>query len=88
MSPEETYSKLHQPLRINVPNGFYEAEKLAELRKTRNQLLSASDWTQLPDTKLDSKLKSKWQTYRQNLRDMPTNFSYSEEIKWPQEPKD
>ena len=42
----------------------------AIIKDQRNQLLAASDWTQLPDVSLDT--KSNWATYRQALRDITT----------------
>lgn len=40
-----------------------------QVRVKRDELLRASDWTQLPDTPTD---KSAWATYRQALRDLPS----------------
>jgi len=40
------------------------------LRKTRDKLLTASDWTQIPDCTVD---QAAWATYRQALRDLPEN---------------
>jgi hypothetical protein len=37
------------------------------VRKTRNELLSTTDWTQLADSPVD---KAAWATYRQELRDI------------------
>ena len=45
------------------------------VRSERNALLSASDWTQLPDTALSDSKKTQWATYRQALRDVPSNNS-------------
>tara|TARA_R100000231_G_C5320067_1_gene163135 strand:- start:939 stop:1400 length:462 start_codon:yes stop_codon:yes gene_type:complete len=41
-------------------------------RDTRNDLLFASDWTQLSDAPLSDAKKTEWKTYRQALRDLPT----------------
>ncbi len=43
---------------------------VVRMRKYRNQLLSASDWTQLADSPLSKTEKTKWAKYRQNLRDI------------------
>ena len=48
---------------------------LAEVRNQRNQLLSQSDWTQMPDSPLSLELKAAWAVYRQELRDLPNNIS-------------
>ena len=43
--------------------------KVAESnRKTRNDLLDTSDWTQMNDSPLTNELKTAWATYRQELR--------------------
>ena len=39
-------------------------------RDTRNQLLSDSDWTQMPDSPLTDEAKALWVTYRTSLRDI------------------
>ena len=53
------------------------------VRTERNQLLQASDWTQLPDVPLTT--KEAWAAYRQALRDVtlqPDPFN----IVWPTPP--
>lgn len=53
------------------------------IRAQRNQLLQASDWTQLPDVPLST--KEAWASYRQALRDIteqPDPFN----IVWPTPP--
>lgn len=47
-------------------------DKFAKLRRVRNQKLTQSDWTQLPDATLTESQKLNWQTYRQSLRDWPS----------------
>lgn len=41
-----------------------------QLRRERDALLTASDWTQIPDCTVD---QTAWATYRQALRDLPEN---------------
>jgi len=53
------------------------------IRDERDQLLNASDWTQLPDAPVDS---SAWATYRQELRDLPQNYILPDDVEWPEEP--
>jgi hypothetical protein len=48
-----------------------------QLRTKRNKKLVASDWSQYPDSPLDSTKKAEWATYRQALRDLPTNVTDS-----------
>jgi len=44
---------------------------LRGLRKRRNALLTACDWTQVPDAPLDDAQREAWRVYRQALRDLP-----------------
>jgi len=53
------------------------------VRNQRDQLLAASDWTQLPDVTIET--KSAWATYRQQLRDI-TNQPDPFNITWPTSP--
>lgn len=56
-----------------------------DIRVIRNQYLSQSDWTQLPDSPLNTEQKTAWATYRQDLRDVtlqPDPFN----IAWPTKP--
>ena len=57
----------------------------AKVRSQRDQLLSACDWTQLPDVPLDAPTKEAWVTYRKELRDV-TSQSDPYNIVWPVEP--
>lgn len=41
-------------------------------RTVRDELLKASDWTQMPDSPLPDSKKVEWATYRQELRDFTT----------------
>lgn len=52
------------------------------IRFERNNLLAASDWTQLPDVAVDA---AAWATYRQALRDV-TNQADPFAIVWPESP--
>lgn len=65
---------------------------LEELRIKRNELLAESDWTQMmdiTDTRMDNLTKGKWQTYRENLRDITDGLTTTTKIKnvtWPTKP--
>jgi len=48
------------------------------LRQRRNALLSASDWTILPDSPVQDKYV--WQSYRQSLRDLTEGLSTVEQV--------
>ena len=56
--------------------------KWAEVRTTRNTLLSESDWTQFQDSPITGSTLTEWQTYRQSLRDVTTQ-SDPYNIVWP-----
>lgn len=59
-------------------------EQLAlEARAERNQLLAASDWTQVADAPVD---QAAWATYRQALRDITTQTGFPENVTWPAQP--
>ncbi len=60
-------------------------EEWRKLRVTRDDLLSASDWTQSPDSPLTDAKKAEWRTYRQALRDI-TNTSDPTNVTWPSQP--
>jgi len=53
------------------------------VRSDRNNRLSACDWTQLADAPGD---KAAWASYRQALRDVPSQEGFPWAITWPEEP--
>jgi hypothetical protein len=53
------------------------------LRLWRNAQLQASDWTQVADAVCD---KSAWATYRQALRDLPSQSSNPSDLEFPSAP--
>ena len=52
-------------------------------RNKRNQLLAATDWTQVADAPAD---KAAWATYRQSLRALPEQAGFPNTVTWPTEP--
>ena len=58
------------------------ARKWASIRAQRDALLAASDYTQVADAPGNT---SAWATYRQSLRDVPSQ-SDVDNITWPTEP--
>ena len=54
-----------------------------QMRFARNSLLTASDWSQLPDAPVD---REAWATYRQALRDFPATWTPSPEADFPDTP--
>ena len=55
---------------------------LESLRRKRDELLTASDWTQLGDVPLTDSKKQEWATYRQALRDVTDGFDPSGITTW------
>ena len=53
------------------------------LRYERSKRLAACDWTQVPDAPVD---QTAWATYRQELRDLPSNTTDPSNPIWPQPP--
>jgi hypothetical protein len=72
----------------------YTADEKAEMdrqaasaiRAERNTKLTECDWTQLNDTPLDNTAKVAWTTYRQALRDIPTQSGFPHNVIWPVKP--
>jgi len=54
------------------------------LRSERDRRISETDWTQLPDVPEATKIA--WQTYRQELRDVPQNYTNMLDVVWPTKP--
>ena len=53
-----------------------DAENLIDFRIERNKRLADTDWTQVNDSPLSESKKTEWQTYRQLLRDMPSQEGF------------
>tara|TARA_R110000868_G_scaffold380464_1_gene646473 strand:+ start:721 stop:1176 length:456 start_codon:yes stop_codon:yes gene_type:complete len=53
------------------------------VRQQRDSKLAETDWTQLTDSPVD---KAAWATYRQALRDVPTQSGFPWTIDWPVQP--
>ena len=63
------------------------AEELwADLRGWRDGQLLASDWVMIPDTPFSDSKREEWKTYRQALRDLPTNTSDISNPSYPTRP--
>ena len=64
-----------------IPLPQNKAEEVA--RAIRTKLLSATDWTQVADSKVDVEA---WASYRQELRDVTSQSGFPYNIVWPTEP--
>lgn len=71
------------PNEIEEKNNSILERKWRNVRIKRNNLLLTSDWTQLNDSPVDKIL---WSNYRNQLRDIPQNFSDPDSIIWPTKP--
>ena len=63
---------------------------LLAIRVRRRILLNNCDWTQANDSPLSDTKKAEWATYRQALRDLPSNYTDTDEaskVEWPEEPE-
>ena len=56
------------------------------LRYQRNIRISNTDWMFLSDISMTTGKKEEWVTYRQALRDLPSNKSDPSNITWPTPP--
>jgi len=54
------------------------------IRDKRNELLASSDWTQVIDAPVD---QAAWKTYRQALREIPSQAGFPNEVTWPVQPE-
>ena len=54
-----------------------------DIRRERDGLLAASDWTQVADAPVDA---AAWAVYRQALRDVPQDYASPDEVVWPTAP--
>ena len=63
---------------------------LRHIRIRRRYLLNQCDWTQANDSPLSEEKKIEWANYRQTLRDLPSNYTDTDEaskVEWPEEPE-
>ena len=60
-----------------------DAEQAANVRRSRNDLLTKCDWTQIADSTAD---KPVWATYRQALRDVTAQDGFPWNVTWPEQP--
>ena len=58
-----------------------DARQAATVRSDRDRKLAECDWTQTNDSPV--KDESKWTTYRQALRDVPTQAGFPHTVTWP-----
>jgi len=56
-----------------------------DIRATRDQILSDTDWTMTTGASVD---QAQWAAYRQNIRDIPQTYSGKtpDDVVWPTQP--
>ena len=71
-----------------IKENYTDEEVMHEIRGCRNTLLSACDWTQLPDVELTQTQVTAWRAYRQELRDFPSKINVTDWTApdWPTPP--
>ncbi len=73
-----------------IVNGSYDQTQTQEqIRKIRDIRLKNTDWTQAIDSPLSDVKKTEWATYRQSLRDLPSQYSDSDnfdDVVFPTQP--
>ena len=60
-----------------------DADAAAAVRSRRDKLLAEKDWMGLSDVTMSSD----WATYRQALRDVPSQSGFPHDITWPEKPE-
>lgn len=82
--------KVENGLVVSIADEILDQRKIdnawIELRQYRNISLVDSDWTQTLDAPLTDSKKAEWATYRQQLRDLPSNTSDPANPSWPEKP--
>jgi hypothetical protein len=71
----------------NEALSIYNEKLLNDLRGKRNNLLSNSDWTDLPHCPLSESKKLEWQAYRTALRNITESITDLEAPVWPLPPQ-
>lgn len=69
-----------------IPDSLLTTLVAADVRRQRDALLAACDWTQAADSPLDAAAKSAWASYRTALRDLPAQAGFPDAINWPTQP--
>ena len=81
---DDQYSK---PTKASLESALTQAQEDFDWQKVRierDSLLSDSDAYLMPDYPMED--KSDWETYRQELRDIPQEFATPDVVVWPDSP--
>jgi hypothetical protein len=64
-----------------------DAEQAKNVRDTRDAKLAESDWRVIKALESNTPQDFEWATYRQALRDIPTQADFPWEVVWPTQPE-
>lgn len=78
--PELRDGRWHQTWQVQQLSTEVASERV---RDRRNQLLVASDWTQVADAPVN---REAWAEYRAELRDLPNQAGFPFQVAWPAPP--
>ena len=70
---------------VTTPETQEEAE--LRIRSQRDDLLTQSDWIVVVSYERNEPVNSEWASYRQALRDIPTQQGFPHEVIWPNKPE-
>lgn len=65
---------------------FKQTTTANDIRLMREIELKKCDWRVMPDSPLSDSKKAEWQTFRQALRDIPTQAGFPTNVTWPTKP--
>ncbi len=71
-------------MKLDKHNYDFVALPWADIKLCRNRILAASDWRDLPSYAGSN--QAAWRTYRQNLRNLPQDYTNVADIVFPTEP--
>lgn len=57
-----------------------------KVRKERNALIAETDWIVTKNLELNQNVPGKWEVYRQDLRDIPSQAGFPHNVTWPVKP--
>ena len=77
---------MEQEIRIMQDSDVTDEQWWAVARWWRNALLTESDWSQVTDNSLTEEQRELWRAYRQELRNITSNYTDPKEISFPDLP--
>jgi len=69
-----------------IPDSLLTTLHATDVRRQRDAMLEACDWTQGADSPLDATKKAAWASYRTGLRNLPQQAGFPDSIIWPMTP--